>query len=196
MGRCHLLQMLAVLGAVASPLHFDQANAAEQTMAQAAPPQAAPAQAAQPEPSKKQDDIPPGGCTPIGLTASGEMVFPLLCRALLEQQRGPISQEVPSAPPKPDAPVTASKQETVPADSAQGTPTPPPQQPSTTAIPTPESPVTTSALPRPELAPQTGVTGVGTVKESRRDRRRKQLAIRHGGAAVPTGAEVTGTVNR
>jgi hypothetical protein len=191
MERCHLLQMLAVLGAIASPLHFDRANAAEQTMAQAAPPQAA-----QPEQPKKQDDIPPGGCTPIGLTASGEMVFPLLCRALLEQQRGPISQEVPVAPPKPDAPVTASKQETVPADSAQGTPTPVPQQQLTTTIPTPESPVTTSALPRPELAPQTGVIGIGMAKESRRDRRRKQLAVRHGGAAAPAGAEVTGSVNR
>jgi hypothetical protein len=32
-------------------------------------------------------DVPLGGCMPIGLTASGEMVFPILCREFLEQHR-------------------------------------------------------------------------------------------------------------
>ena len=36
------------------------------------------------------DAVPAGGCMPIGLTAGGEMVFPLQCRSLLEAQRGPV----------------------------------------------------------------------------------------------------------
>jgi len=38
------------------------------------------------EPSVKED-ISPGGCMPIGLTASGQIVFPIQCRELIEQQR-------------------------------------------------------------------------------------------------------------
>jgi hypothetical protein len=47
--------------------------------------------------SKKPDAVPTGGCMPIGLTASGEMVFPLQCRELIERQRGPVA--VASTPP-------------------------------------------------------------------------------------------------
>lgn len=47
--------------------------------------------------SKKLDAVPTGGCMPIGLTANGEMVFPLQCRELIERQRGPVA--VASAPP-------------------------------------------------------------------------------------------------
>ena len=32
-------------------------------------------------------DPPPGGCTPIGLTASGEIVFPFQCKDFIERQR-------------------------------------------------------------------------------------------------------------
>jgi outer membrane biosynthesis protein TonB len=39
------------------------------------------------QPSVNQD-VPPGGCMPIGLTASGEIVFPIQCRGIIEQQRG------------------------------------------------------------------------------------------------------------
>jgi hypothetical protein len=35
---------------------------------------------------------------PIGLTASGEVVFPWDCRQVIEKQRGPVSVNVPSAP--------------------------------------------------------------------------------------------------
>lgn len=31
---------------------------------------------------------PPGGCLPIGVTASGEVVFPLLCKSFLERNKG------------------------------------------------------------------------------------------------------------
>jgi hypothetical protein len=55
-------------------------------------------------PSDK-DEVPPGGCTPIGVTASGEIVFPFTCKVFLERRRGPIEE-----PPKPAA--QADKTET------------------------------------------------------------------------------------
>lgn len=39
------------------------------------------------------DRVPAGGCMPIGLTARGDLVFPLQCRELIERERGPISEE-------------------------------------------------------------------------------------------------------
>jgi hypothetical protein len=54
---------------------------------------------------EKQDTVPTGGCMPIGLTANGEMVFPLQCRELIEHQRGPVA--VPSMPPLEAAPTPA-----------------------------------------------------------------------------------------
>ena len=38
-----------------------------------------------------------GSCMPIGLTASGEVVFPWDCRAIIEKQRGPVSVNVPAS---------------------------------------------------------------------------------------------------
>jgi BA14K-like protein len=45
-------------------------------------PSPAPAQAA-----AKDDMPPPGGCTPIGLTVSGEIVFPFSCKDFIERQK-------------------------------------------------------------------------------------------------------------
>jgi hypothetical protein len=45
--------------------------------------------------TQQSNAVPTGGCMPIGLTASGQMVFPLQCRQLIEHQRGP---EVSSPP--------------------------------------------------------------------------------------------------
>jgi hypothetical protein len=39
------------------------------------------------QPSVKED-VPPGGCMPIGLTASGEIVFPIQCKEFIERYRG------------------------------------------------------------------------------------------------------------
>src|SRR3977135_2639015 len=47
---------------------------------------------AQPE-GATADRVPAGGCMPIGLTARGDLVFPLQCRELIERERGPISEE-------------------------------------------------------------------------------------------------------
>ena len=57
-------------------------------------------------PPQKNDDEPTGGCTPIGLTASGQLVFPMQCQAFLERNRGPEDSQVPVStnPPKSAAP--------------------------------------------------------------------------------------------
>jgi hypothetical protein len=48
------------------------------------------------EPSVK-DDVPPGGCMPIGLTASGEIVFPIQCKEFIERRRGKAVEQKPAA---------------------------------------------------------------------------------------------------
>ena len=48
------------------------------------------------EPSVKED-VPPGGCMPIGLTASGEIVFPIQCKEFIERQRGNAVEQKPAA---------------------------------------------------------------------------------------------------
>src|SRR6476660_7869754 len=47
------------------------------------------------EPS--QEDVPPGGCMPIGLTASGEIVFPIQCKEFIERQREKAVEQKPAA---------------------------------------------------------------------------------------------------
>src|SRR5216684_3857681 len=54
-------------------------------------PSAAPAQ-----PSANAD-VPPGGCMPIGLTTSGEIVFPIECKEFIEQHRGKDVEQNSSA---------------------------------------------------------------------------------------------------
>ena len=67
-------------------------------------------QSAQAAPSKAEHQ-PAGACTPIGLTANGDIVFPWECRETIEKQRGPISVSLPNPsneqpsheqPPSPD----------------------------------------------------------------------------------------------
>ena len=48
------------------------------------------------QPSAKED-VPPGSCMPIGLTASGEIVFPIQCRELIERHRGAALEQKPAA---------------------------------------------------------------------------------------------------
>jgi hypothetical protein len=61
---------------------------------------------------------PPGSCTPIGVTASGEIVFPLTCRDFIEQHKAadrtssgadtkPAPAEISKAPEASKAPTTA-----------------------------------------------------------------------------------------
>jgi BA14K-like protein len=46
---------------------------------------------------KVKEDVPPGGCMPIGMTASGEMVFPIQCEGIIERERGKVVEQNPSA---------------------------------------------------------------------------------------------------
>ena len=54
----------------------------------------------------KAPDVRAGGCMPIGITAGGNLVFPMACRELLEQHRGAHAslqarpEPTPAAPPK------------------------------------------------------------------------------------------------
>ena len=75
----------------------------------------------QAEPSTK-GDVPPGGCMPIGLTASGEIVFPIQCRELIERQRGKAVEQKPAAVDEQpvaveDKPVVKQSQDVAPRNS-------------------------------------------------------------------------------
>ena len=43
------------------------------------------------------EDVPPGGCMPIGLTSSGEIVFPIQCKEFIERHRGTAVEQKPAA---------------------------------------------------------------------------------------------------
>jgi hypothetical protein len=71
------------------------------------------------------EDVPPGGCMPIGVTAAGEMVFPLACREFLERIRGETAGEPSSVGvvTKPDnieeKPLATKRENVAPAKRAQ-----------------------------------------------------------------------------
>ena len=50
-----------------------------------------------PAESSGKEDVPPGGCMPIGMTASGEIVFPIQCKEIIERHRGKAVEQNPSA---------------------------------------------------------------------------------------------------
>ena len=54
----------------------------------------------------KTGNVPAGGCMPIGLTARGEMVFPMQCRELLERERGPTPADPILGTPQAAAPAS------------------------------------------------------------------------------------------
>src|SRR6266480_934443 len=50
------------------------------------------------------EDVPPGGCMPIGMTTAGEIVFPIQCKEFIERHRGAAVEQKPAAvQAKPDA---------------------------------------------------------------------------------------------
>jgi len=51
------------------------------------------------------EEPPPGGCMPIGLTASGEIVFPFQCKDVIERHKG----ENPKPTASDDKPTTAER---------------------------------------------------------------------------------------
>jgi hypothetical protein len=92
--KCLLVLCLTVISGAA----FAQPTAAVESTAKQSP---------------DKDDVPPGGCMPIGVTASGEIVFPFACGALIERRRGTVDQPKPAATGAKPAP--AEKQEKPPA---------------------------------------------------------------------------------
>ena len=62
------------------------------------------AQTSDPQPRATSDDggPPPGGCNPIGVTVSGEMVFPMTCKEFIERYKA-ADRASTAAEPKPVA---------------------------------------------------------------------------------------------
>jgi len=57
------------------------------------------------------DDVPPGGCMPIGMTASGDIVFPIQCKAFIERHRGaPVELKPATLEDKPAAKQSEGKE--------------------------------------------------------------------------------------
>src|ERR1700760_1422721 len=88
-------RLLVLLGAIAGSAPFAQTTLAQTTLAQTTTGSVNPNPA--PPQSAAKDDVPPGGCMPMGVTASGEIVFPLECKAFLEQHRGNDPKQEPAA---------------------------------------------------------------------------------------------------
>jgi hypothetical protein len=59
---------------------------------------------------KKADDVPAGGCMPVGVTAQGELVFPMQCQGLLEQSRGRLNPPAPVPPNSAQSPAPEERQ--------------------------------------------------------------------------------------
>jgi hypothetical protein len=59
--------------------------------------------------TKKAEDVPAGGCMPFGLTAKGQLVFPIECQALLERHRARAESQ-PSVPASPTQSAPAPKE--------------------------------------------------------------------------------------
>jgi hypothetical protein len=69
--------------------------------------QGAEAPAAMPAPAADASNAPFGGCEPIGMTASGELVFPLECKHKIQLQPAPVASEE-KTPAADDKPVTTA----------------------------------------------------------------------------------------
>ncbi len=67
---------------------------------------------ANPAEKSSVDETPPGGCLPIGVTSSGEVVFPFLCKGFLERSKGAAATtETPTEQEKPLPETAASSAE-------------------------------------------------------------------------------------
>lgn len=50
-----------------------------------------------------QDEPPPGGCMPLGITAAGETVFPYACKGFIEAAKGKTPTEVQEREGQPES---------------------------------------------------------------------------------------------
>jgi hypothetical protein len=110
-------------------------------------------------PPSDKDEVPPGGCTPIGVTASGEIVFPFTCKGFLERRRGPIEEPKPAA--QAEKPAAAEKAETSAA-------------PALAAVPAKTEPVV-----QPVETGSSSTPSVGEQKQGDDGKKRRRSARRH-----------------
>ena len=75
------------------------------------------AQSSDPQPRLSDDGPPPGGCTPIGVTVSGEVVFPMTCRDFIERHKA-ADRAATAAEAKPAAAEASKAPDVVEADKA------------------------------------------------------------------------------
>ena len=78
------------------------------------------AQTSDPQPRSADDGPPPGGCTPIGLTVSGEIVFPMSCKDFIERHKA-ADRAATAAAEKPAAAEASKAPEAVEAAKAPAT---------------------------------------------------------------------------
>ena len=75
------------------------------------------AQSSDPQPRLSDDGPPPGGCTPIGVTVSGEVVFPMTCRDFIERHKA-ADRAATAAETKPATAEASKAPDAVEADKA------------------------------------------------------------------------------
>jgi hypothetical protein len=110
-----------------------------------------------------KEDVPPRGCMPIGMTAAGEMVFPIQCAALIAHERGKaieqkpvLANEAPSA--KPSGAATPEK----PAEAAA------PEKPPEAVV---AEKISEAAAPKSRKPSDDAVEKKGESKSAKRERR-------------------------
>jgi len=116
---CHNIAMLHIARLAAALCCVHLAAMGSSLLAQttgSVNPKAAPV-----EPSTKEDMLPPGACMPIGVTVSGEIVFPFQCKDFIERQKA-ADQKPAAAEEKPAAagerPPGAQEKPTAPEEKA------------------------------------------------------------------------------
>ena len=77
-------------------------------------------ESSQTEPSVKEEP-PPGGCMPIGVTAAGDFVFPILCLGFIERHKAANQQPAAAEQPKP-RPVEAEEAKRKPVEADEQRP--------------------------------------------------------------------------
>jgi hypothetical protein len=175
-GRCMMGFRLTLLGClVAAPLSVTCGFALAQTGNAENPANTSM------EPSARQEP-PPGGCMPIGVTVSGDIVFPFQCKEFIEQKKAVNSKPVAIEEQAKPTEKQTSTPEQAPAVADQQTP---PNQPILADQPTtasqkassqssenvqPEN-LTTSAIGEPSAEPRAVPEAAEKAQPKRRDRK-------------------------
>jgi hypothetical protein len=136
----------------------------------------------------------PGSCMPIGLTASGEVVFPWDCRAIIEKQRGPVSVNVP--PPSADASTKDQVSEKAAAQQPeQSSPTAPAQPQVAVATPSVQDTTATVVHAAPRVRPKRTLAAVAPADKKRQIAAQPQAAPQ-AQAAPPAQPQSTSAITR